>query len=85
MINGDITYNKQDKELLELFERLATRQDAIVLKSDLEQLKGTGSSEEVRKTAKQKIIGFLYKITPAIGQSALSVLTAYIQKVLTGS
>jgi hypothetical protein len=84
-INGDITYMKEDKELLGLFERLATRQEAIVLKSELEQLKDTTSPEELRKTAKQKIIGFLYKVAPAVGQSALSVLTAYIQKVLTGS
>jgi len=42
------------------------------------------SPEEERRTAKQKIIGFLYKVAPAIGQSALNVLTAYLQKVLTG-
>ncbi len=85
MINGDITYNKEDKELLELFERLATRQEAIALKSGLEQLKDTTSPEDVRKTAKQKIVGFLYKVAPAIGQSALNILTVYVQKVLLGS
>jgi len=84
-IYGDIHYNTEDKELLHLFERYAERLESVVLRSELEQLKDTSSSEAERKTAKQKIAGFLSKVAPAIGQSALTVLTAYLEKVLTGS
>ncbi len=84
-IYGDIHYATEDRELLHLFERYAERLESIRLRSDLEQLKDTSSSEAERKTAKQKIAGFLSKVAPAIGQSALTVLTAYLEKVLTGS
>jgi hypothetical protein len=86
IINGDIHYTSEDKQLIDLFQRYAEGLEPIRLKSELEQLKDTSSPETVRKTAKQKIVGFLWnKVAPAISQSALSVLTAYLQKVLTGS
>lgn len=84
-IYGDIHYNTEDKELLRLFERYAERLESVILRSELEQLKDTSSSEAERKTAKQKIAFFLSKVAPAIGQSALTVLTAYLEKVLIGS
>lgn len=84
-IYGDIHYTTEDKELLHFFDRYAERLEAIRLRSDLEQFKDPSSSEVERKTAKQKIAGFLSKVAPAIGQSALTVLTAYLEKILTGS
>src|SRR5207248_7587398 len=61
-IYGDIHYTTEDKELLHFFDRYAERLEAIRLRSDLEQLKDTSSSEVDRKTAKQKIAGFLSKV-----------------------
>ncbi len=84
-IYGDIIYTSEDRQLLALFEKYAERLEAIRLRSELEQLKDTSSPEEVRKTAKQKIVGFLHKAAPAIGQSAMNILTAYVQKILTGT
>jgi len=83
-LNGNITYTTEDKKLIELFDAYTSRLEAISLKSELEQLKDTSSSPETRKNAKQKLIGFLYKIAPSIGQSALNLLSAYLQKVLLG-
>ncbi len=84
-IYGDIHYSAEDKELLHLFETYAEQFEAVRLRSDLEQLKDTSSSQVERSTAKQKIVGFLSKVAPALSQSALTVLTAYLQKVVTGS
>lgn len=85
LIYGDIHYTTEDKELFALFEKYAERLEAVFLKSALEQLKDTSSQETERKTAKQKIVGFLSKVAPAIGQSALAVLTAYLEKLLIGA
>lgn len=84
-IYGDIHYTTEDKELLELFMKYAQGLEVARLRSDLEQLKDTSLSDVERKTAKQKIMGFLGKVAPAIRQSALTVLTAYVEKILTGS
>jgi len=81
-IYGDIHYTVEDRELLTLFEKHAEQSEIIRLRSELQQLKDTSASEPERKTAKQKIVGFLYKVAPAIGQSALSILTAYLEKTL---
>ena len=84
-IYGDIHYTTEDKELIHLFAKYTEGLETVRLKSELEQLKDETSPEAERKTAKQKIAGFLSKVAPAIGQSALPVLTAYLEKVLTGS
>ena len=51
-IFGDIHYNTEDKQLLHLFEIHTERLESVLLRSDLEQLKDTSSSEVERKTAK---------------------------------
>ncbi len=85
VIYGDIHYTTEDKELLQLFAQYAQGLEAVRLRSDLEQLKDASLPDVERKTAKQKIGGFLAKVAPSIGQAVLSVLTAYLEKVLTGS
>ena len=84
-INGDIHYSTDDKKLLELFEKYSERLEYALLRSDLAQLKDPSLPTVERETAKQKIVGFLSKVAPAIGQSALTVLRAYLEKLLTGS
>lgn len=83
-IYGDIHYTTEDKELIHLFAKYTEGLETVRLKSELEQLKDETSPEAERKTAKQKIAGFLSKVAPAIGQSVLTVLTAYLEKLLTG-
>jgi len=83
-IYGDIHYTTEDKELFTLFEQYTEHLETVHLKSELQQLKDTSTSETDRKTAKQKIVGFLYRIAPSIGQSTLTLLTAYLEKVLIG-
>lgn len=84
-IYGDIHYTAEDRKLLELFEKYTERLETVLLRSELEQLKDTSSPTVERETAKQKIVGFLSKVAPAIGQSALTILTAYLEKLLIGS
>jgi len=85
-MNGDIHYSDEDKELISLFEKYTQGLEPMHLRSQLELLKDTTSPEAERKTAKQRIVGFLYnKVAPALSQSALTVLTAYLQKLVTGS
>jgi hypothetical protein len=78
-IYGDIHYATEDKKLLDLFAKYAQGLEAVRLRSDLEQLKDTSSQEAERRTAKEKIVSFLAKVGPVIGQSTLDVLTVYVE------
>ena len=82
--NGNITYTIEDRQIMDLFERYAEHLEAIILKSQLELLKDKTAPDQEKRTAKQKIVGFLSKVAPAIGNSALTVLTAYLEKLLIG-
>lgn len=82
IIYGDITYNAEDKRLLEFFEKHANKLEAITLKSSLDELKDVSSQKEKRKTAKQKIGGFLNKMAPIIGESVVKGLAKYLETLL---
>jgi hypothetical protein len=83
---GDVQYTSEDKQLLHYIECYAEGLESTRLRSDLDLFKDPSVSEVERKTAMQKIASFLTtKVAPAIGQSALNVLTAYLEKKLTGS
>lgn len=84
IIQGDITYNAEDSQLIAFFEKYADRLEAITLRTALDQLKDKTVPEEERQTAKQKILGFLYKILPKVGETALKVLLEYLVKASTG-
>ena len=89
IFNGDIEYTSNDLKLLELFERYAEHLHSIELKSALELLKDDSMSEEIKKTAKQRILSFLIKTAKKIGDRAIDfsikALVTYLEKLATGT
>jgi hypothetical protein len=84
IVGGDITYNENDQRLIELFEQYVDHFEAINLRTSLEQLKDESTPKDERLTAKQKIVAFLYKILPKIGEKAIDILMDYIIKTSVG-
>jgi hypothetical protein len=83
-IDGDITYDAEDSQLIALFDKYAERLESIRMKSALEELKDNSSPQETRQTARQKIAGFLYKFAPIIGESVVKGLADYLERKISG-
>jgi hypothetical protein len=84
IINGDVIYNEQDSLLLNLFEKHAERLEAITLKSSLDEVKDPSAPQAEKKTAKQKITGFLYKAGSALGEATVKGLASYLEATIRG-
>jgi len=86
IINGDITYNEQDQRLLQLFESYASRLESVQLRSGLDQLKDTSTPDKTKKTARQRIVSFLYRVGTKLGKNATDVgikaLSAYLESLM---
>lgn len=83
-VNGNIAYTPEDNRLIELFDKYADKLQSLQLKSELDQLKDDSMPEDQRKTSKQKILSFLYKFGKYMGDNAMQVLIAYIEKKALG-
>jgi hypothetical protein len=88
VVNGSITYNDNDRQLLALFERYATGLEALQCRSDLDQLKDESVSEPNRQNASQRLVGFLRKAAVKAGEVAekvaVTTLTKYLETLLKG-
>ncbi len=86
IINGDMVYNEQDQRLLQLFESYASRLESVQLRSDLDQLKDTSTPDKTKKTARQRIVSFLYRIGTKLGEHATDIgikaLAAYLESLM---
>jgi hypothetical protein len=86
IINGDITYNEQDQRLLQLFGSYASRLESVQLRSDLDQLKDTSSPDKSKKTSRQRIVSFLYRVGTKLGEHAtdlgIKALAAYLESLM---
>lgn len=89
LVNGSVNYGSNDKLLLDLFSRYADRLEALQLRSDLDQLKDKSTPEPTRKTAKQRLLGFLRKAAHKAGEMAEKVaveaLSKYLESVFMGN
>ncbi len=83
-LNGDIIFTLEDNHLVELFNSYANKIEALTLQTLLSQVKDSSAPEAERKLSAQKIKEFLYKISGPIGESALKILVAYLEKQLIG-
>jgi len=83
-VNGGVIYTSEDNQLIGLFNKYADTLAAVALKSELDQLKDTSLPTDERKTAKQRITGFLYKVGQVASDVGVNVLTTYLEKLLTG-
>lgn len=89
LINGSVTYNSDDKHLMELFTLYADRLEALQCRSDLDQLKDKSAPEPTRQTAKQRLVGFLrkaaYKSGEVVEKVAVTALSKYLESLFKGS
>ena len=83
-LNGDVIYTRDDRLLLELFDKYEDTLKAVQLKTDLAELNDESSSESTKTAARQKILGFLHKHLPTIGESIVKGLASYLEKKITG-
>lgn len=82
IINGSVSYNDNDKLLLDLFSRYADGLEALQCRSDLDQLKDHTSPEPVRQNAKQRLNGFLRKAVRKVGETAEKIAVETLSKYL---
>ena len=86
IINGDVAYNERDQRLLELFESYASRLESVQLRSDLDQLKDSSTPDKTKKTARQRILSFLYRVGSKVGEKAtdigINALAAYMESLM---
>lgn len=84
LVNGDIHYAEQDRELMSLFVKFLDTFEAVSMKTSLEELKDESSPPAARTTAKQKIVGFLYGVASKVGDAAVKSLAAYVEGKIKG-
>jgi hypothetical protein len=85
VIEGSITYNDEDRRILNIIEQHATRLEGVQLKSDLDQVKDKSTPLEQKKTSMQRIAGFLYKEAGKVADHvAQEVIKAAIKYVMSG-
>jgi hypothetical protein len=85
LIAGDVVYNKEDKELIELISTIGDQVEELKLRSDLERLKDPATSPDQKRTAAQRLKGFLYAsgkyAAKKIDEVATQLLVAYLEKL----
>lgn len=83
VMNAGLVYSPEETKLLELFQEHASRLEAIHLKSDLDQAKDPALPQPMKMTAKQRIMGFLFKVGGKAGDIAvtesLKALAEYVK------
>lgn len=89
VIGGSISYNQNDLELIELFQRHADPLEALQCRSDLDQLKDKSISQPSRQNAKQRLVGFLRKAAikggEVVEKVAVETLSKYLETLLRGA
>ncbi len=88
IVNGDITYNERDEQLIGLMSKYAERIESVRLRSDLDQLKDASAPEPSRHTAKQRIFAFLLRVGKQAADTATDLgakaLAAYLEQLSKG-
>lgn len=79
LINGDVSYTRLDRELLDLFDKFGGQGLKLVqLRSELNQLDDETVSKEMRVKSRESIAAFLYRLMPRLGHS---VVMEYIEHI----
>ena len=88
IVDGSARYSDEDKRLLALIERIDDKIEALQLRSELDSLKDPATAPEQRRTAVQKLKGFLYKGTKYVGQKVdeigTQLLINYLDRLISG-
>lgn len=79
-INGNINFSAEESELEKTIEKLSTdMSEKIELLNSLYELKDSNSSQELKRSSRQKLYGFIGKAADKIGQVGVSLLTKYLE------
>ena len=82
-LNGNINLSKEDEIFIEIMEKYSnTQAELSILKTALFELKDKEISKENKRSAWQKLYGFLGKVGSKIGDVGVSLLTKYLEQNL---
>lgn len=84
VLSDGIKYTNEDKVILELLTKVKDEVVALQLRSDLDRLKDPATSPGARRTAVQKLKGFLYSMGKKVEHISTEVLIAYLNSLITG-
>lgn len=88
VISGNIVYTNEDRAIISILSEVKDSVKALQLRSDLDRLKDPAASPEDRRTAVQKLKGFLYSAGRSIGKRiehiGTEVLIAYLNSLING-
>jgi hypothetical protein len=82
-LNGNISFSPEEVELNKLIEMFSkSLSEASELKTSLYELKDNGCSKEKKRSAWQKLYGFLSKVGDKVGDVGVAPLTKYLEQQL---
>lgn len=88
IVSGGIKYTNEDRAIMALLSKVQNQVDVIQLRSDLDRLKDSSTSPEEKRTAVQKLKGFLYSAGSVVGKSVENICTealvAYLNSLING-
>lgn len=84
ILSDGIKYSNEDKAIFDLLTEVKDEVIALQLRSDLDRLKDPATSPEAKRTAVQKLKGFLYSMGKKIEHISTEVLIAYLNSLITG-
>lgn len=88
IVSGGIQYTNEDRAIIELLSKVQNQVEAIQLRSDLDRLKDSSTSPEEKRTAVQKLKGFLYSAGNIVGKTVENICTealvAYLNSLTKG-
>lgn len=85
-INGTINFSTEEEEFLKLIEKYAEKTLEVTdLKSALYELKDKVTGKEEKRSAWQKLYGFLGKVADKVGDVGVALLSKYLEQKIYGS
>ncbi|MBP4141897.1 hypothetical protein J3S90_08785 [Flavobacterium sp. P4023] len=80
-LNGNITFNPEEQELNKIIEKFSeSLSEASELQTSLYELKDNATPNEKKRTASQKLFGFLGKVGDKVGDVGVALLTKYLEQ-----
>lgn len=80
-LNGNISFSPEEQELNKLIDKFSKNlSEATELQTSLYELKDNASSNEKKRTASQKLFGFLGKVSDKVGDVGVALLTKYLEQ-----
>jgi hypothetical protein len=85
-ISGTINFSPEEDEFLKLIEKYAQQTTELAdLKTALYELKDRAKTNEEKRSARQKLYGFLGKVADKVGDVGVALLSKYLEQQIFGS